>query len=99
MTKIGKQREVIEEAFGRLGGMESLVAWANEVDSKGNKLNYGAFVKLYVKLAPPLKVETGKDKDTQEDFIMGLIKAENILKLTQGKPRQIIDVECESQAQ
>ena len=99
MTKIGKQREVIEKAFELLGGMDELVKWANEVDDKGNKSNYREFIKLYVKLAPPLKIETGVKADTQESFIMGLIKAENILKLTEGKPNQIIDVECESQSQ
>lgn len=97
MTKIGKQREVIEEAFDKLGGMTALVSWAGEIDDKGNRSNYKEFIKLYAKLAPPLKVESDKDKETQEGFIMGLIKAENILKLNEGTPSQIIDVDVKTQ--
>jgi len=92
-TKIGKQREVIEEAFSRLGGIDALVEWGNYVDKFGDKPNYKEFIKLYVKLAPPLKVNTDNSKESQEGFIMGLIKAENVLKLSEGKPETIIDVE------
>ncbi len=97
MTKLGKQREVIEEAFKLLGGMDELISWAKTPDDKGNMSNYREFIKLYVKLAPPLKVESDKNKDTQEGFILGLIKAENVLKLTEGQPKEIIDVDVESQ--
>lgn len=97
MTKLGKQREVIEEAFKLLGGIDELIKWAKTPDDKGNMSNYKEFIKLYVKLAPTLKIESDKNKDTQEGFIMGLIKADNILKLTEGKPKEIIEVEVDSQ--
>lgn len=96
-TKKSLQREVIEEAFSLLGGIDRLIEWANQPDDKGNYSNYKEFIKLYVKLAPPLKTEADKDKDSQEGFIMGLIKADNILKLNSGKPQQIIDVDIETQ--
>lgn len=93
-TTIGKQREMMEEAFTQLGGVKRLIEWANIPDDKGNYSNYKEFVKLYVKLVPPLKAETDKNKDTQEGFIMGLIKADNILKLNEGRPETIIDIEA-----
>jgi hypothetical protein len=96
-TKKSLQREVIEEAFNQLGGINRLIEWCNQPDDKGNMTNYKEFIKLYVKLAPPLKTETDKNKDTQEGFIMSLIKADNILKLNSGKPKQLIDVEAETQ--
>jgi hypothetical protein len=96
-TLIGKQRDIMEKAFDKLGGLEALVSWANELDDKGNKSNYREFIKLYVKLAPMVKPEIKDNTDTQESFIMSLIKAENILKLSKGEPRQIIDVDIETQ--
>jgi hypothetical protein len=87
----------MEEAFTRLGGIDRLITWAQELDDKGNNSNYKEFIKLYVKLVPPIKPEIDKNKDTQEGFIMGLIKAENILKLEEGTPKQLIDVDVETQ--
>lgn len=92
VTKIGKQREVIEMAFNELGGMSRLIEWANMPDDKGNMSNYKEFIKLYVKLVPPLKPDKDNGKQTQEGFILGLLKAENILKLKEGKPNELIDV-------
>ncbi len=91
-TKIGKQREVIEEAFRQLGGMKTLIEWANYVDKNGDKPNYKEFIKLYVKLVPPIKSDTVRSKDTQEGFIMQLVKEQNILQLQEGKPTEIIEI-------
>jgi hypothetical protein len=91
-TKKAIQRRVFEEAFTQLGGIERLMTWAMELDDKGNSRNYGEFIKLYVKLVPPIKPDSTKTYDTQEGFIMGLIKADNILKLAEGTPDKIIDV-------
>lgn len=99
MTIKGEQRKVMEEAFAKLGGIDKLIRWARTPDDKGNMSNYKEFIKLYVKLVPPLKPQKDKDKDSQEGFIMGLIKAENILKLKEGEPKQIIDIEVESHTQ
>lgn len=94
VTLVGKQREIMDKAFDELGGIEFLKKWAMMVDDKGNHSNYKEFVKLYVRLVPPIKAETKDNKDTQEGFIMGLIKAENILKLSEGKPQEIIEVDA-----
>jgi hypothetical protein len=96
-TKKAVQRRVFEEAFTQLGGIKRLMTWCEEVDKDGNYKNYGEFIKLYVKLVPPVKPDTAKGYDTQESFIMGLIKADNILKLESGKPKQLIDIEVETQ--
>jgi hypothetical protein len=89
----GKQREVFNDAFDSIGGIGKLVSWALEIDDNGKLVNYGEFLKHYVKLVPPIKPDKDDSKDTQESFIMGLIKADNILKIDKGKPKQIIEVE------
>ncbi len=91
MTIVGKQREVMQMAFETLGGSEKLIEWANESSD-----NYKEFIKLYVKLVPPIKPDKQARGETQESFIMGLIKAENILQLKEGQPQQIIDVDSSS---
>jgi hypothetical protein len=88
----GKQREVFNEAFDRIGGLSKLVSWATELDENGKLVNYSEFLKHYVKLVPPIKPDKDDSKDTQESFIMGLIKADNILKIDKGKPKEIIEV-------
>ncbi len=88
----GKQREVFEQAFNDIGGLEKLTAWALEMSEEGKLVNYGEFLKHYVKLVPPVKADKEDKGETQESFIMGLIRAENILKLGKGKPQQLIDV-------
>jgi hypothetical protein len=92
-TKKAIQRRVMEEAFTQLGGITTLMTWAQELDKYGNMSNYGEFLKLFIKLTPAIKPDTDKGYDTQEGFIMGLIKADNILKLNSGKPIQLIDIE------
>jgi hypothetical protein len=91
-TKIAIQRRVMEEAFTQLGGITTLMTWAQELDKHGNMSNYGEFLKMFIKLTPPVKPDTDKTYDTQEGFIMGLIKADNILKLASGQPTNIIDI-------
>ncbi len=93
-TLTSKQREIMQKAFEKLGGLDQLVLWASERDDKGNASNYKEFIKLYIKLVPPLKPDKDNTKDTQESFIMGLLKAENLLKLKEGQPKQIIDVDA-----
>ncbi len=91
-TRVGKQREVMEKAFHELGGTKTLIEWANFVDKHGDKPNYKEFIKLYVKLVPPIKSDTVRSKDTQEGFIMQLVKEQNILQLQEGKPTEIIEI-------
>jgi hypothetical protein len=88
----GKQREVFEQAFNEIGGIDKLMSWALEMNEDGKLVNYGEFIKHYVKLVPPIKPDKEDKGETQESFIMGLIKAENILALNKGKPKQLIDV-------
>ena len=88
----GKQREVFERAFNDIGGIDKLKQWALEIDENGKLINYNEFIKHYVKLVPPIKPDKEDKQDTQESFIMSLIKADNILRLKQGQPKQLIDI-------
>jgi len=75
------------------GEIPSMTAKKETTIGKQREMMYKEFIKLYVKLVPPLKAESDKNKDTQEGFIMSLIKADNVLKLNEGKPETIIDVD------
>lgn len=93
-TLIGTQREIMQKAFDELGGLAELVKWAQEVDEKGNKSNYREFIKLFVKLVPPVKPATKDDTENQESFIMRLMREEQLLIANKGKPVKLIDVDA-----
>lgn len=85
-TLIGKQRDIINKAFDKLGGIDKLIQWANESSD-----NYKEFIKLYVKLIPPLKQESVKS-DTHEGFIELLMNEEKKRIKGISKPIALIDV-------
>ncbi len=98
MSKIGKQRKVIEEAFESLGGLSRLIEWANSTDSKGDS-NYRHFIALYVKLAPTIKIDNKIVGDSQEDFIKLIMEENKAIKAGQDKPIKLIEgdvIEIES---
>ncbi len=98
MTKIGKQREIFDLAFEKLGGLDKLIEWSQESNAKGDS-NYGDFIKLYIKLVPPIK-EVKSTEDTQESFIK-LVMAEEQKRLKEkGDPIKLIEVDViENQSQ
>ncbi len=93
MTKIQKQRDIFNLAFDEMGGLERLLEWARSNNSKGDS-NYGDFLKLFVKLAPPIKQDT-KDNESHEGFIALIIKEQQLLNKEAGKPVVLLD--CKSQ--
>ena len=92
-TIIGKQREIINLAFENLGGIDKLIEWANESSD-----NYKEFIKLYVKLIPPLKSDNSKS-DTHESFIALLMQEEKKRISMVDKPIKLIDVINENESQ
>ncbi len=98
MTKIGKQREIFNLAFDKLGGLDRLIQWANEEDAKGNS-NYSEFIKLYIKLVPAVK-ESKIEDDTQETFIKMIMSEEKKRIKENGTPVKLIEVDViETQSQ
>ncbi len=98
MSKIGKQRKVIEEAFESLGGLSRLIEWANSTDSKGDS-NYRHFISLYVKLAPNIKVDKSPSLDSQEQFIKMIMEENKDIIKGHDKPTKLIEgdvIEIES---
>ncbi len=98
MTKIGKQRELFDLAFDKLGGLERLISWAEELDHKGNS-NYKEFIKLYIKLVPAVK-ESKSIEDSQESFIKMIMSEEQKRIKENGTPVKLIEVDAiETQSQ
>jgi hypothetical protein len=79
------QREVFYQAFEMLGGIDKLIAWCNESSD-----NYKEFIKLYVKLVPPIKAD--KNDDNHESFIMMLMAEEKKRINGIDKPVKLIEV-------
>ena len=92
-TLIGKQREIINLAFDRLGGIDKLIQWSQESSD-----NYKEFIKLYVKLIPPIKQESAKN-DTHETFIELLMTEEKKRLSMVDKSIKLIDVINENESQ
>ncbi len=88
MTKNNKaiQREVFYTAFEMLGGIDRLISWCNESSD-----NYKEFIKLYVKLVPPVKSDK-QELDSHESFIKMLMAEEKARLSTLGQPQKLIDV-------
>lgn len=86
MTKKQIQREVFDLAFESLGGLTKLVKWAKSSDD-----NYKEFLKMFVKLVPPIK-PGNKGLETHESFIKMIMKEEEKRLSTLGQPQKLIDV-------
>jgi hypothetical protein len=98
MSKIQKQRDLFNLAFDELGGLDKLVQWANDTDTKGNS-NYGEFLKLFVKLTPPIK-EQKNATDNHESFILTIINEQKKLDSQKDKPVKLVEttaIESKSQ--
>ncbi len=87
MTKIGKQREIFENAFEKLGGIDQLISWCKESDD-----NYKEFIKLFVKLVPNIKPDS-KQIESQEQFIKMIMLEQEEKQKQLGHPTKLIDID------
>jgi hypothetical protein len=88
-SKIKKQvcRDAWNEVFDRLGGIESLLQWAND----GNMTE---FYKIFAKLAPPIKDD--KDTQTTHDAFIKMIMSEEHKQLKEiNQPVKLLDVSAQ----
>ncbi len=92
-TKIALQREIFYDAFEKLGGIDRLLIWCNESSD-----NYKEFIKLYVKLVPPIKTNDKGDIESHESFVKMIMEEEKKRISQLGEPVKLIDA-IENQSQ
>jgi hypothetical protein len=92
-TKKQLQRDVFNTAFESLGGITKLIQWCNESSD-----NYKEFIKLFVKLVPPVKSDS-IETSTHESFIQTLMLEEKTRLNNVSKPIKLLEVTAINESQ